>query len=162
MREDTKTQNEMIAAGRFDQAADPTQTYHAPEKNDPVPYLDFSALQNALASLETASKTFADSSENSLINSDEANELNKILYQCEQALLIQGGLPRRPWYRHTIYAPGYYTGYGVKTLPGIREAIEQRDWEEARQQIELVSKALQTYTAKIGEATALLTSDKSD
>ena len=56
--------------------------------------------------------------------------------------MVDGGLPKRPWYRHTIYAPGYYTGYGVKTLPGIREAIEQRNWKEAQEQIEIVSKAI--------------------
>lgn len=156
MRQETEIQNRMITEGRFNHAADPTKTYHAPEKNDPVPYLDFSALQNALASLETASNAFADSSENKKLNDDDASVFNKLLYQCEQALLVDGGLPRRPWYRHTIYAPGYYTGYGVKTLPGVREAIEQRDWEEARQQIDVVAKALQAYSANIKEATGLL------
>lgn len=155
MRQETEIQNQMISEGRFDHAADPDKTYQAPKKNDPVPYLDFSALQNALASLENASKAFADSSENKQLNDDHARVFNKLVYQCEQSLLIEGGLPRRPWYRHTIYAPGYYTGYGVKTLPGVREAIEQREWEEARQQIAVVARALQAYTAKIKEATDL-------
>jgi len=61
------------------------------------------------------------------------DKLNKLLYHAEQQLLSDG-LPRRPWYKHTIYAPGFYTGYGVKTLPGIREAIEQRNWTEAQEQ----------------------------
>ncbi len=56
---------------------------------------------------------------------------------------MTNGLPRRPWYKHQIYAPGYYTGYGVKTLPGIREAIEQRNWKEAQENIEIVSKTIQ-------------------
>jgi len=64
-----------------------------------------------------------------------------VLYHAEQQLLSDG-LPRRPWYRHTIYAPGFYTGYGVKTLPGIREAIEQRNWTEAQQQISVVAKSI--------------------
>ena len=60
---------------------------------------------------------------------------NQALYRAEQQLLNSEGLPGREWYKHALYAPGYYTGYGVKTMPGIREAIEQRDWELAQQQI---------------------------
>jgi N-acetylated-alpha-linked acidic dipeptidase len=60
----------------------------------------------------------------------------------ERALLLSEGLPRRPWFRHAIYAPGFYTGYGVKTLPGVREAIEQRNWKEADAQIGLAAGAV--------------------
>jgi N-acetylated-alpha-linked acidic dipeptidase len=60
----------------------------------------------------------------------------------EQQLLNETGLPRRSWYKHSIYAPGYYTGYGVKTMPGIREAIEQGNWKEAQDQIETDAKIL--------------------
>ena len=63
------------------------------------------------------------------------DKLNQLLYHAEQQLLTLQGLPRRGWYRHSLYAPGFYTGYGVKTMPGIREAIEQRDWKEAQDQI---------------------------
>ncbi|HEU5148087.1 MAG TPA: transferrin receptor-like dimerization domain-containing protein [Chryseosolibacter sp.] len=156
MRQDTEVENQMIDEKRFIHAADPTKTFHAPEKNDPVPYLDFSPLQNALASLERAAQAFTDSIDDNDLNPDNLQALNKLIYQCEHALLVNGGLPRRPWYRHTIYAPGYYTGYGVKTLPGIREAIEQRNWEEAREQISIASAALQAYTARIHEANELL------
>ena len=67
----------------------------------------------------------------------------------EQLLTRVQGLPRRPWFRHQIYAPGFYTGYGVKTLPGVREAIEQKDWKEANQQIEIVSKVIEGYATKL-------------
>ena len=60
----------------------------------------------------------------------------------EQQLTSPDGLPRRSWYKHQIYAPGFYTGYGVKTLPGVREAIEQRDWEEAQSEIEKLAGTL--------------------
>jgi len=71
------------------------------------------------------------------LTGSKEQSVNEALYRAEQQLLSDNGLPRRPWYRHTIYAPGFYTGYGVKTLPGIREAIEQRNFAEAQQQIEL-------------------------
>lgn len=64
------------------------------------------------------------------------------MYQAEQQLLTTTGLPRRGWYRHSLYAPGFYTGYGVKTLPGIREAIEQRNWKEAQDQINIDAQAI--------------------
>ena len=62
---------------------------------------------------------------------------NQSLYRAEQQLLSVQGLPRRSWFKHTIYAPGFYTGYGVKTMPGIREAIEQKNWIEAQEQINI-------------------------
>jgi N-acetylated-alpha-linked acidic dipeptidase len=62
-------------------------------------------------------------------------------------LLMTKGLPRRPWYKHSLYAPGFYTGYGVKTIPGVREAIEQKDWSETRSQIGEVAAAINRLAA---------------
>jgi N-acetylated-alpha-linked acidic dipeptidase len=78
------------------------------------------------------------------------------LYTTERKLLQEKGLPRRPWYRHQVYAPGYYTGCGVKTLPGIREGIEERHWQEAQENIDAVMQTLQTYTQQVNEINALL------
>jgi N-acetylated-alpha-linked acidic dipeptidase len=90
------------------------------------------------------------------LSADKQNQLNAILYKAERSLIQEKGLPKRSWYRHQIYAPGYYTGYGVKTLPGIREGIEQRNWKEAQDNIEIVAKTLQDYTEKVNAANALL------
>jgi len=156
MREATAAKNRMIEEKRFTYAADPTKTFRAPEKEAPVPFLDFSMLQNTMASLEAASQKFADSADLRNIQPDKLDALNTLLYQSEQQLLTEKGLPRRPWYRHTIYAPGFYTGYGVKTLPGIREAIEQRNWKEAQEQIEIASAALRRYTDRIEQSLQFL------
>jgi N-acetylated-alpha-linked acidic dipeptidase len=75
----------------------------------------------------------------------------------EQTLLTSQGLPRRPWFRHDIYAPGFYTGYGVKTLPAVRESIEQKDWKLAEEQIGKVGKVLENTGEAIQGATAELT-----
>ena len=65
------------------------------------------------------------------------------------------GLPGgRDWYQHMIYAPGAHTGYGVKTLPGIREAIEDRRWDEANQYIGVVARALNAYSTRLDRAIA--------
>ena len=68
--------------------------------------------------------------------------MNGHLKKIEQLLTDERGLPRRPWFKHQIYAPGFYTGYGVKTLPGIREAIEERDWELVPVQMGRLSAAI--------------------
>ena len=72
--------------------------------------------------------------------------------QLPEKLLTEKGLPRRAWYRHSIYAPGFYTGYGVKTLPGIREALEQRNWKEAQENTDIVAKAITTYNTQVEQA----------
>ena len=68
----------------------------------------------------------------------------------------EAGLPRRPWFKHQVYAPGFYTGYGVKTLPGVREAVEQHNWAEATEQITLAAQTLERAASEIDRATALL------
>lgn len=69
----------------------------------------------------------------------------------EAALMDEEGLPRRPWFKHELYAPGFYTGYGVKTLPGVREAIEQKNWKEAQSEIEVLAKTLTMFNNALKE-----------
>lgn len=86
----------------------------------------------------------------------DAKDLNRLLYQSERKLLSEAGLPRRDWFKHQIYAPGFYTGYGVKTLPGVREALEQKNWAEASEQVKVISQTIGAMTAQIEAATAKL------
>ena len=83
-------------------------------------------------------------------------ELNRTLYSSERAFRYEAGLPRRDWFKHLAYAPGFYTGYGVKTLPGIREAIEQKQLDEARQFVPIVSAAVDRLRVDVEKATTLL------
>jgi N-acetylated-alpha-linked acidic dipeptidase len=154
-RETTEVENQMITEKRYVYANDPTETYIAQAKKDEVPFLNFSSLQNAMNALEKATTQYADLVPNSSPTINKEN-LNKLIYTAEQKLLLDAGLPNRPWYKHSVYAPGFYTGYGVKTLPGIREAIEQRDWKEAQTQIENAAKAINAYTAQINAASKIL------
>ena len=82
--------------------------------------------------------------------------MNAKLLQSERALTLPDGLPGRPWFRHQIYAPGYYTGYGVKTIPAVREAIEQKQWPEAEAQMARVGEVLRNEAQVIDEAAAAL------
>jgi N-acetylated-alpha-linked acidic dipeptidase len=142
MRENTEIENKLIKANDYTLAADPTKHLQAPAAKAEVPKLDFTPLKTALDSLKkSADKLAANWLTASQTNADH-DHFNQMLYHAEQQLLSADGLPRRSWYRHTIYAPGFYTGYGVKTLPGIREAIEQRNWKEAQEQIGVVAKSI--------------------
>jgi len=81
--------------------------------------------------------------------------LNDLLRGMEQALLHPQGLPGREWYRHMIYAPGLHTGYGVKTLPGVREAIEERNWPETDQYMTIIAGVMNAYSDRLDQAAAM-------
>jgi N-acetylated-alpha-linked acidic dipeptidase len=152
-RTETDQENNMIRDKLYDLAKDPTKTYQTPKMKDEVPYLNFSDLENAMEQLKNNTEEFQKQYGSATrLPIDKQMELNGILYKVERSLINEKGLPRRPWYKHQIYAPGYYTGYGVKTLPGIREAIDQRNWKEAQENIGIVSKTLGNYTQQVLQA----------
>lgn len=142
MRKAVVINNKLVEKNVFALTADPTKPFKQPTKKAMIPYLDFSSLQNAMTHLETTITALDQKDFNSV---KEKEALNAQLMLSEQALMNKEGLPRRPWYRHQIYAPGFYTGYGVKTLPGVREAIEQENWEECQQQIILLSQTIKSF-----------------
>ncbi|GAC1308589.1 MAG: transferrin receptor-like dimerization domain-containing protein [Mucilaginibacter sp.] len=138
MRENTAMENQLIKANDFAIAADPNKHEALPVVKTEVPKIDFAGLKAALDTLKKSADRLAAKWATAAQSNGDHDRFNKMLYHAEQQLLSDG-LPRRQWYRHTIYAPGFYTGYGVKTLPGIREAIEQRNWTEAQEQIAIVA-----------------------
>ena len=158
-RTSTERENELVKMNAYALAADPTQTYVPPTAKDEVPYLSFAALQNAVREIEQSANTLDGEIrrvlESGLTRAQQA-AVNQELISTERLMTNDEGLPRRPWYRHQVYAPGFYTGYGVKTLPGIREAIEQRNWEEASEQIELVADMLIRVSDALERAVQIL------
>src|SRR5262245_8789400 len=76
-------------------------------------------------------------------------DMNRRLMMAERDLIEPAGLPDRPWYRHVIYAPGLYTGYGVKTIPGVREAVDAGNYARAAEQAVIVIRALQRATDRL-------------
>ena len=150
MRKQAEKQQQLVAENAYVIAADPKDNLKAPEAEKDIPYLDFSPLQNALASVKTSVHYFSKTDFTSL-SASKQKMVNAKLKDLEKALLSESGLPRRPWFKHQIYAPGFYTGYGVKTLPGVREAIEQKNFEEAQEQIEKLAKTLTVFKGKLDE-----------
>ena len=161
MREETKEKNRRIADKTYTAVFDPTETYVVPTPDAPVPSLNFAPLQTALARLQESAQKYdaamsALAAQGHKLSPQAQVALDEALKQTERAMMRNEGLPRRAWFKHQIYAPGYYTGYGVKTLPAVREAIEQRNWPEAEQQIGPVAQTLNTMAAAIDHATALV------
>ena len=142
MRESTVMENQIIESGGYKVGNDPTKKLISPVVKSEVPYLDFSPLENALDKFKKSADDLNITFQNKVQSNSANDAFNQLLYHAEQQLLSETGLPRRSWYKHTIYAPGFYTGYGVKTMPGIREAIEQRNWKEAQEQIIIASKSI--------------------
>ena len=158
MREESEEKNRRIEEGTFTAYSNPHKPYVAPKPDDPVPHLNFAPLQNAVQSLEKSAAAYdkAFGKQGAAISAATRRALDAILMQSERALTRSEGLPGRPWYVHHVYAPGKYTGYGVKTLPGVREALELRRWQEAEVQVTVAAGILESYTAHIDRATALL------
>jgi len=129
-RETTEIENLLINSGSYTVGEDPTKGYVLPAIKSAVPFLDFSPLQNASRQLKYSIDSLNTVYQKNLKSNRKDDAFNRSLFLAERQLLNETGLPRRSWYKHTLYAPGYYTGYGVKTMPGIREAIEQRNWDE--------------------------------
>ncbi len=159
LRAESEERARLLADRTLELAADSRQTFVAPPPLDRVPFLDLAPLQNSAALLAEAAARFeaarAAAVERGLAPGPRA-ELNAFLRGYERLLLDDAGLPGRPWYRHQIYAPGQYTGYGVKTLPAIREAVEMRRWDEADAEIARVAKLLDAARAALDAMAAKL------
>ena len=162
MRGETERHNQLVEMDAFRLQADPAKTYVPPTAKDEVPFFNFSLVQNAIGSLEDASTdldlTLATGLGSGSLDRRRMAEINDILQEVEQAMTDESGLPGRPWFRHTIYAPGFYTGYGVKTLPGIREAIEQREWQLVDQEMARIAAALERVTELLRRAAGQMVS----
>lgn len=155
MRAEVEKHNKLLEKGVFQLVMDPKKPIREAQTKEEVPYIDFSPLQNVLSKLHGTIASFSKADLPGLTKARKA-ELNQAFIGLEQALTLESGLPRRPWFKHQIYAPGFYTGYGVKTLPGVREAIEQKDWKEAQEQIGVLAKALGNFEAKIQAMNAIV------
>jgi N-acetylated-alpha-linked acidic dipeptidase len=152
--------NREIEEGVIAAVSDPHKPTVALPKLVPPPSFDFTPLTGAVDLLKGAAARY-DSAYARAVASGRttvAKSVNEQLLQAERALTTPDGLSRRPWYVHLIYAPGYYTGYGVKTLPGIREAIEQGEWSSVGPEIARASAALTREAALLDNLTKTLSS----
>lgn len=146
--EDATEHNREVADSSFTMTADPRHPMAHPAADVLVPHLSFAPLENAADSLTRAAASYHTAIAHAMDGTSspaaprQFTTLNDELIRSERLLLSDAGLPNRPWFKHLLYAPGFYTGYGVKTIPAVREAIEQKDWPLAAREIDRVSGAL--------------------
>ena len=150
--------NRWIDEGLYKFASDPRDPVVAPQRQQPAPQLNFAPLLNAVDSLNHAAARY-DKAYNAAVaqgRSAIAKSVNERLIQAERALTSSEGLKNRPWYVHMLYAPGFYTGYGVKTIPGVREAIEQGQWQDADREIARAAAAVEREATLVSGLATML------
>jgi N-acetylated-alpha-linked acidic dipeptidase len=154
-QDEIRDRNQDIDSGVYSAVSDPRRPTVAPPKEEVPPFLNFAPLDNAQNVLDRSAQRYAKAVKaftSSNASAQTLQPINAKLLLAERKLINNGGLPRRSWYRHLIYAPGFYTGYGAKTLPGVREGIEEKRYQEAESEIVRVAQAIQDYAAVIDSA----------
>jgi N-acetylated-alpha-linked acidic dipeptidase len=162
MQEEIRERNKEIEEGVFSATNDPRHPLVAPKTEAVPPHLNFAPLENAADALTRSAGEFKKAFEQANANGGAAlasaslSDVNKMLIASERKLTTPEGLPNRPWFKHQLYAPGFYTGYAAKTVPAVREPIEQKQWKQAEEGIAVVARVLQDEAALISTAAAKL------
>ena len=149
-QEQVKEQNRELEEGVFAAINDPRRPKVAPKQETVPPYINFAPLQNAADALAKSGEHYNKALATALKGTPDPAKLatlNGRLLTAERLLLNDGGLPTRPYYKHMLYAPGLYTGYAPKTVSGIRESIELKDYQLAEEEVPKVAKAVSDEAA---------------
>jgi N-acetylated-alpha-linked acidic dipeptidase len=148
--------NRLLDEGVFAQTTDPKEKIALPARESVPPFFNFAPLDNALDAFTRAAAHFERAYAKGGADAATRTRANGMMRDTERLFTSTDGLPLRPWYRHLLYAPGYYTGYGVKTLPGIREALEQKEWNNVEKEIGRVASALSAAATHVDRIAELL------
>jgi len=154
-REEIAERVRQLDEGAYAASSDPRRPVVAPRRESVPPHLNFAPLDNETDALTRGSKRYAAALEKAWaagVPAPVLQSVNRKLRESERRLTSDEGLLRRPWYKHMLYAPGVYTGYGAKTMPGVREAIEQKRYPEADAEIERLARVLRGEVALIESA----------
>jgi N-acetylated-alpha-linked acidic dipeptidase len=155
-QEEVRERNRQIEEGVFAATADPREKSVPPATEPVPPFLGFAPLENGVEALARSAERYEKALAKAALGRASLQAVDQKLIESERRLTDSAGLPGRPWFKHQIYAPGVYTGYGVKTIPAVREAIEQKRWAEAETQIARVGRVLAAEAALIDGAAAEL------
>jgi len=161
-QDEVRERNKQIEEGVFQATNDPRHPTVAPKSEAVAPFINFAPLDNVIAELTKSAEAYKKAYDEAGARGDLAKasaslqQLNHLLMESERRLTNPDGLPGRAWFKHEIYAPGQYTGYEAKTIPGVREALELKRWKDAEEQVGVAAKTLQQEVALINEAAAKL------
>ena len=148
----------LLGGNAYKLASDPRAPVGAPPVEAPTPLIELAALENAVGRLEASAKAFdaAFAAKGGALTPEARAKLNAALRDIDQTLLIPEGLPGREWYKHALYAPGRFTGYGAKTLPGVREAVEERRFADANVYAGRTAAAIDRFAARLDAARGIV------
>jgi len=160
-QDEIRERDQELDEGVFKATFDPRRPTVAPPREEIPPHVNFAPMQNAVEKLTRSAERYhkALTQKQAALGDTQAESLralNALLIESERKLTNEEGLPRRAWYKHLLYAPGVYTGYDVKTVPGVREGIEQKRYAEAEQEIKRVAKVLEDEAALVDSASQML------
>lgn len=155
-QDEVRERNRQITDGVFAAVNDPKEPRPIPAVEEVPLALNFAPLENAASALTRAADRYKAAAGKAGTDTTLLKTVNARLIQSERQFIDEGGLPRRPWYRHLLYAPGFYTGYGVKTMPGVREGIEQKRYAEAEKEAARLAAAIDRLTALVNDAAGML------
>jgi len=165
-QDDIRERNREIEEGVFKATNDPRRPLVAPAVEAVPPHLNLAPMENAVEALTRSAGEYHKALEQASANGGAALasaslvQVNKMLIESERKFTTAEGLPNRPWFKHQLYAPGFYTGYAAKTVPAVREAIEQKQWKRADDAIVVVAHALEDEAALISSAAQKLSAAK--
>lgn len=157
-REQAELRGRLLRDGLYRLADDPTLSSGLPQPLAKVPHINFAPLEDAVDRLKQSAKAYDEAlqSRGATLSAATRDRLVQLTRVTEESLSPEIGLPGRPWYRNLVYAPGRFTGYGAKTLPGVREAIEEQRWADADRYAALTGEALIRYSEHLDEAVRLM------
>ena len=157
MQDESRERALQLDEGDWSAVDDPRRPLKAPARLPLPPALNFAPLENAVTALTASAARFQKAGQVSTAASpDVIRQVNARLRDAERQLTDPAGLPGRPWFRHLLYAPGLYTGYGVKTMPGVREALEQQQFPAVEAEVVRAARAVERLAALLDEASAML------
>jgi N-acetylated-alpha-linked acidic dipeptidase len=153
-QDEAKETNQKLDDGVYSATSDPRSPTVAPPRAEIPPFINFAPLDNAIAALNRSADRYRKASSAAMRSASTQNfdRANQLLLQSERRLTLDEGLPRRPWYKHMIYAPGWYTGYSPKTMAGVREGIEEKRYSEAESEMVKVARVLQAEAELVDQA----------
>jgi N-acetylated-alpha-linked acidic dipeptidase len=157
-QDDATERNTQLKEGVFTAVADPKKTSIPPPKEEVPPFMNFAPLKNALEPLKQSADRYAaavgklDDAALATLTPNQLNQIDADLLRIQRAFLTEKGLPERPWFKHQVYAPGAYTGYGAKPIAAVREYMDAKKWKEAEAQVPMVADVLTNVTAAINHA----------
>ncbi len=166
MREDAIERNRELEEGVFAATNDPRRPLVPPAKEDVPPHINFAPLENAIDAVSVAAEEYkhalakASANGGAALADSSVADVNRMLIESERKLTMDAGLPGRPWFKHQLDAPGFYTGYAAKTMPYVREAIEQKEWQQAEKGVQVIAGVLQDEAQLIHAAAAKLSAAK--